>query len=108
MNPTVQVAYIGGMAIIIVGILGVVVAMHKHPATPINASQHRPPQSTMPGNFVHRCRAAKITAEQAEQVTILQISTLAREKYDLNELPQIVRERVSSEVAQFWGSAFRG
>ena len=27
MNPTVQVAYIGGMAIIIVGILGVVVAI---------------------------------------------------------------------------------
>ena len=55
--------------------------------------------------ILHRCRAAKITAEQAEHVTMLQVWTLAKEKYEMAELPQIVRERVSSEVAQFWGSA---
>jgi len=54
--------------------------------------------------IIHRCRAAKITAEQAQQVVLLQISTLAREKYELNALPQIVRDRVRYEVAQFWES----
>jgi len=52
--------------------------------------------------IIHRCRAAKITAEQAQQVAILQISTLAMERYELTVLPQIVRDRVSYEVAQFW------
>jgi hypothetical protein len=52
--------------------------------------------------IINRCRAAKITAEQAQQVAMLQISTLAMEKYELTALPQIVRDRVSAEVAQFW------
>ena len=54
--------------------------------------------------IIHRCRAAKITAEQAQQVAILQISTLAKEKYELTVLPGIVRDRVNYEVAQFWGA----
>ncbi len=75
-------------------------------AAPAGAQKRRTPEINMidsVSRIVHRCRAAKITAEQAEVVTMLQISTLAREKYDMAELPEVVRERVSLEVAQFWG-----
>jgi hypothetical protein len=68
--------------------------------------KRRTPEANMidsVSRIVHRCRAAKITAEQAERVAILQIATLAREKYALAELPQIVRDRVRYEVAQSWG-----
>jgi hypothetical protein len=54
--------------------------------------------------IVHRCRAAKITAEQAREVAILQLSTMACERYKMTEIPQIVRDRVVYEVAQFWGA----
>ena len=73
-----------------------------------SAQKRRTPEANMidsVSRIVHRCRAAKITAEQAKQVAILQISTLAREKYQLDELPQTVRDRVSYEVAQCWGAA---
>jgi hypothetical protein len=67
--------------------------------------RRRTPEANMmdsvPG-IVHRCRAAKITAEQARQVAILQLSTLAREKYDLTTVPEVVRDRVNSEVARTW------
>ncbi len=78
---------------------------------PGEAPKRRTPETNMidsVSRIVHRCRAAKITAEQAEHITMLQISTLAREKYNLAALPQIVRERVSSEVAQIWGAALHG
>ena len=81
------------------------------PPDPADARKRRTPETNMidsVSRIVHRCRAAKITAEQAEHVTMLQISTLAKEKYELAELPRVVRERVSSEVAQLWGSAFLG
>jgi hemoglobin-like flavoprotein len=81
------------------------------PSIPAAAQKRRTPETNMidsVSRIVHRCRAAKITAEQAELVTMLQISTMAKEKYELAELRRIVRERVSSEVAQLWGSAFRG
>ena len=80
------------------------------PLEPAGARKRRTPETNMidsVSRIVHRCRAAKITAEQAERVTMLQITTLAKEKYELAELPQVVRERVCSEVAQIWGSAFR-
>ncbi len=57
--------------------------------------------------IVHRCRAAKITAEQAREVAILQLSTLAREKYQMTTVPQIVQDRVIYEVAQFWEADLR-
>ena len=78
------------------------------PVEKTGGQKRRTPEANMidsVSRIVHRCRAAKITAEQAEQVAILQISTLAREKYELTELPQIVRDRVSYEVAQFWGAS---
>jgi hypothetical protein len=68
--------------------------------------KRRTPEANMidrVSRIVHRCRVAKITAEQAERVAILQISTLACEKYKLKDLPQIVRDRVSYEVARSWG-----
>ena len=80
------------------------------PLEPAGARKRRTPETNMidsVSRIVHRCRAAKITAEQAEHVTMLQITTLAKEKYELAELPQVVRERVCSEVAQIWGAAFR-
>jgi hypothetical protein len=82
------------------------------PAIPLEqaeARKRRTPETNMidsVSRIVHRCRAAKITAEQAELVTMLQISTMAKEKYELAELPQIVRERVSFEVAQIWARPF--
>jgi hypothetical protein len=77
------------------------------PAGQTGTPTRRTPETNMidsVSRIVHRCRAAKITAEQAEHVTMLQISTLANEKYALAELPRIVRERVTAEVAQFWGA----
>ena len=80
------------------------------PVDQTDARPRRTPETNMidsVSQIVHRCRAAKITADQAEYVAMLQIATLAREKYELAELPQIVRERVSFEVAQFWAAGTR-
>jgi len=90
--------------------LHVAAALSNSPE-PHEAGKRRTPETNMidsVSRIVHRCRVAKITAEQAEHIAMLQISTLAKEKYELAELPRVVRERVSSEVAQLWGPALRG
>jgi hypothetical protein len=80
------------------------------PDEQIEANRRRTPEANMidsVSRIVHRCRAAKITAEQARDVAILQLSTMASEKYRLTAVPQIVQDRVIYEVAQFWAAASR-
>jgi hypothetical protein len=80
------------------------------PPDRIEANRRRTPEANMidsVSRIVHRCRAAKITAEQAREVAILQLSTLAREKYQMTAIPQIVQDRVIYEVAQFWEADLR-
>jgi hypothetical protein len=57
------------------------------------------------GKTVCRCRQAKLTAEAARQVTIMEISNLATEKYGLTSLPKVVLDQleVSLESAYFCG-----
>jgi hypothetical protein len=80
------------------------------PAEQIVAGIRRSPEANMidsASRIVHRCRTARITAEQARKVAILQLSTLACEKYHMSTIPQIVQDRVIFEVAQFWGADAR-
>jgi len=68
----------------------------------------RPPECNLMiavGKAVCRCRQAKLTAEVAKQVVILEISNLAFEKYGLPSLPKVVLDQleVSLETAYFCG-----
>jgi hypothetical protein len=80
------------------------------PAEQVGANRRKTPEANMidsASRIVHRCRAAKITAEQARDVAILQLSTMASEKYQMTAVPQIVQDRVIYEVAQVWGADSR-
>ena len=80
------------------------------PAEQVEATRRKTPETNMidsVSRIVHRCRAAKITAAQARDVAILQLSTMASEKYRMTAVPQIVQDRVVYEVARFWGADSR-
>jgi hypothetical protein len=57
------------------------------------------------GKTVCRCRQAKLTAEAARHVAIMEVSNLAIEKYGLTSLPKVVLDQleVSLESAYFCG-----
>jgi hypothetical protein len=51
------------------------------------------------GRIVGRCRQAKLTVEAAKQVTIMEASNLAVEKYGLTSLPKVVLDQVEVSLA---------
>ena len=53
--------------------------------------------------IVNRCRAAKITADEARRVAILEATNLANEKYGLTVLPQTVLDQLETEITNAYG-----
>jgi hypothetical protein len=76
--------------------------LQRTPLTRLEELNRRTPESNLMisvGKIVGRCRQAKLTVEATKQVTMMEVSNLAAEKYGLTSLPNVVLEQLEVSLA---------